>query len=175
MTGLANLQIVIADDNENMRDIVTTMLKGAGVRKIKACANGYEAILAISRFAPDVVIVDYNMTPVDGLEFTRFMRASPLSPDRYVPIILMTGHADRALVTAARDAGVHEVIVKPVTAKGLIARFQSILVHPRDFVRTGRYFGPDRRRMGVEGYEGPMLRASDKTVDIDAARGRDGS
>jgi CheY-like chemotaxis protein len=166
---LANLQIVIADDNENMLNIVTTMLKGAGVRKIVACASGYEAILAISRFAPDIVIVDYNMTPVDGLEFTRFMRASPLSPDPFVPIILMTGHADRALVTAARDAGVHEVIVKPVTSKGLIARFQSILAEPRDFVRAGRYFGPDRRRKIVVDYDGPMQRASDKAADVDAA------
>lgn len=169
MTGLASLQVVIADDNENMRNIVTAMLKGAGVRKIKACGSGYEAILAISRFAPDIVIVDYNMEPVDGLEFTRFMRASPLSPDLFVPIIMMTGHADRALVTAARDAGVHEVIVKPVTVKGLIARFHSILDEPRDFVRAGRYFGPDRRRRSASDFEGPFLRASDQSPDSDAA------
>jgi CheY-like chemotaxis protein len=169
VAGLESLQVVLADDNENMLNIVTAMLKGAGVRRIKACASGYEAILAISRFAPDVVVVDYNMTPVDGLEFTRFMRVSPLSPDPFVPIILMTGHADRALVTAARDAGVHEVIVKPVTAKGLIARFQSILSEPRDFVRAGRYFGPDRRRRIEADYDGPLHRASDHAPDTNAA------
>ena len=169
MAGLANLQVVVADDNENMLNIVAAMLKGAGVRRIKACASGYDAILAISRFAPDVVVVDYNMTPVDGLEFTRFMRRSPLSPDPFVPIILMTGHADRALVTAARDAGVHEVIVKPVTAKRLIARFQSVLGDPRDFVRAGRYFGPCRRRKIEVDYDGPLQRASDRAPDTDAA------
>lgn len=160
MAGLSGLHVVIADDNENMRRIITAMLKGAGVRKIYPCSNGYEAILAVSRYSVDIAVVDLNMQPVDGLEFTRFMRASPLSTNPYLPIILMTGNADRQRVLKARDVGVHEVMVKPVTPKALLGRFQSVLGKPRAFVRTEKYFGPDRRRMDVD-FDGPYLRATD--------------
>lgn len=167
MSGLSSLHVVVADDNENMRRILTAMLKGAGVRHIYPCANGYEAIIAVQRYSVDIAVVDLNMEPVNGLEFTRFMRNSELSKNPYLPIILMTGNADRSRVLKARDVGVHEVMVKPVTPKAVLGRFQSVLGKPRAFVRTSKYFGPDRRRMDVE-FEGPDRRAG-TDAESDAA------
>ena len=59
---------------------------------------------------------------------------------------MLTGHAELALVTEARDMGVNEFLAKPVSAKALYARITAAVHHPRPFVRTRAYFGPDRRR-----------------------------
>jgi CheY-like chemotaxis protein len=161
MSGLSDIHVLIVDDNDNMREIISVMLKGAGIKKIKAVADGEEAIRTLAWFSADLAVVDYNMSPVNGVEFTRFIRGSPLSPNPFLPIILMTGHAERAKVVAARDAGINEFMVKPVTARGLLGRFHNVLAKPRPFVRTAKYFGPDRRRISPENYDGPLLRATD--------------
>jgi len=67
-----------------------------------------------------------------------------------VPIIMLTGHTEMHRVIEARDSGVHEFIAKPISAKGLYSRIKSIIDKPRQFVRVGLYFGPDRRRRQVD-------------------------
>ena len=95
----------------------------------------------------DVAVVDYKMTPLNGVEFVRLVRNSPDSPDPFLPVIMLTGHADRRRIDEARDAGVTEFLVKPVTAKALIGRLQGLILTPRPFVKLDGYFGPDRRRV----------------------------
>jgi two-component system chemotaxis response regulator CheY len=62
---------------------------------------------------------------------------------------------------AARDAGVTEFVVKPITAKAILDRIQAVIFGPRPFVKTDGYFGPDRRRANAAGYAGPFRRATD--------------
>jgi CheY-like chemotaxis protein len=135
---LSEARIVVADDNENMRKIIATMLKAAGIDRVVSCENGYEAICAIHRQRPHLAIVDFNMHPVDGIEFTRFVRASPLSVNPNLPILMMTGHAERGRVIRARKAGVSEFIVKPLTAKRLLGRFDRILNAETFYRRASR-------------------------------------
>jgi CheY-like chemotaxis protein len=165
MSGLSDIHVLLVDDNDNMREIISVMLKGAGIKKIKAVADGEEAIRTLAWFSADIAVVDYNMAPVNGVEFTRFIRTSPLSPNPFLPIILMTGHAERTKVVVARDAGIHEFMVKPITARGLLGRFNAILAKPRPFVRTAKYFGPDRRRLSAENYDGPLMRSTDRIAE----------
>ena len=62
------------------------------------------------------------------------------------------------MVVEARDAGVTELIVKPVTASAVISRLGAVIYHPRQFVRTDDYFGPCRRRKAMADYSGPERR-----------------
>jgi CheY-like chemotaxis protein len=135
---LSEARIVVADDNENMRKIIATMLKAAGIGKVISCENGYEAICAIHRQRPHLAIIDFNMHPVDGIEFTRFIRASPMSVNPNLPILMMTGHAERGRVIRARKAGVSEFIVKPLTAKRLLGRFDRLLNSEAFYRRPSR-------------------------------------
>jgi len=64
-------------------------------------------------------------------------------------------------VVEARDAGVHEFLAKPLSAKGLYSRIRSIIERPRPFVRAGQYFGPDRRRRDNPSYMGGERRKAD--------------
>ena len=87
------------------------------------------------------------MPVFDGIELTRMIRQPDTSPNPFVPIIMITGYAERNRVFEARDAGVSEMLVKPISAKGLYARIAKVVLNPRPFIRTDHYFGPDRRHL----------------------------
>ena len=162
MPSLAAIQILLIDDNPHMRTIATAVLKSAGIRKVIEASDGGQGLQMLRDHAIDLAIVDYNMFPLDGVEFTRLVRNSPDSANPYLPIIMMTGHSGKKRVYEARDAGVTEFHAKPITAKGVLDRNQSVIWRPRPFVKTAGYFGPDRRRVAPPGYRGPFRRATDE-------------
>lgn len=82
------------------------------------------------------------------------MQTTPLwteqpQPLCYVPVIMLTGHAETERVPMSRDAGINHFLTKPVSVKALSDRIVSLIDHPRPFIRTQRYFGPDRRRKNL--------------------------
>lgn len=169
MASLSALKILLVDDNAHMRAITTAVLQSAGIRLVREATDGSAALASLRDHLPDLVIVDFNMFPLDGVEFTRLVRNSPDSANPYLPIIMMTGHSEKSRVYEARDAGVTEFVVKPITAKAILDRIQAVIFHPRPFVKTDNYFGPDRRRREAPNYRGPMRRASDQSRDSSAA------
>lgn len=169
MSAFSALQILLADDNQHMRAITATILNSAGFRRTREVRDGAEAIDALRDWPADLAIIDFNMAPIDGVEFTRLIRNSPDSPNPYLPIIMMTGHSERARVCEARDAGVTEFIVKPITAKAVLDRIHAVIYKPRPFVKSENYFGPCRRRLTLRDYQGPFRRESDARRDENAA------
>lgn len=162
MSAFNALQVLLVDDNQHMRAITSAILQSAGIRKIREVADGAAALDALRDQAIDLAIVDFNMFPLDGVEFTRLVRNSPDSANPYLPIIMMTGHSEKSRVVEARDAGVTEFVVKPITAKAILERINAVIFRPRPFVKTEGYFGPDRRRGEPRpSYKGPFRRATD--------------
>lgn len=159
------LRVLVVDDNQHMRAIIVTVLKGLGVRMITEATDGSHAMEALREYPIDVAIVDYRMDPMDGLAFTQIVRQSSDSPNPYLPIIMVTGYSDKHRVIGAREAGVTELIVKPVTAEALISRLNAVIFKPRAFAKTETYFGPSRRRRKTDDYKGPERRgARDETL-----------
>ena len=159
--GFENLKALIVEDNSHMRSLLRALLNSVGMLDVTEASHGQTGIEALRRCRPDLVLTDLAMKPMDGLEFTRFVRNDPLSPNPFIPIIMITGHTEKHRVEQARDAGVTELLAKPITAGNLYARIAEIVERPRAFVRCGNYFGPDRRRHRMEGYAGPWRRAED--------------
>ena len=118
--------------------------------QVREASDGEDALQIIQTFMPDIIILDWEMKPMDGLEFTRKVRLSKGSPNVFTPIIMVSGHSERGRIVAARDAGVNEFVVKPISAKSLFDRIQAVIERPRPFVRLKNYFGPDRRRKTVD-------------------------
>lgn len=162
MSSLESLNVLLVDDNQHMRAIASAILQSAGVRNIREVDDGAAALDMVRDHPIDLAIVDFNMFPLDGVEFTRLIRNSPESTNPYLPIIMMTGHSEKSRVVEARDAGVTEFVVKPITAKAVFDRIQSVILRPRPFVRTHDYFGPDRRRTTSPNYRGPFRRSTDQ-------------
>ncbi len=157
--NLEQLQVQLIEDNRNMRALVKAMLNALGIISVRDYENGQQAIDSLANFVPDLIITDWMMTPVDGLEYTNYIRTDDKSPDVFTPIILMTGHTEKWRIIKARDTGVTELLAKPITAKTLYDRVLAIVEKPRPFVRTKSFFGPCRRRVNWREYMGPERRA----------------
>ena len=153
--NLEVLSVLVVDDDLNMHAIVKALLNAMRITKIKFCADVPKAFDTMYNSCPDIIITDWAMRPLDGLDFTRMVRRCNTP---YVPIILLTGHTDMRRVIEARDAGVNEFLAKPVSIMSLHSRIVSIVKTPRPFIRTEMFFGPDRRRRQDPDYDGPERR-----------------
>ena len=165
--GFENLKALIVEDNAHMRSLLRALLSSIGVKDIAEASHGQAAIDLLRERKPDLVLSDLAMKPMDGLEFTRYVRNHEHSPNPFVPIIMISGHTEKYRVEAARDAGVTEFLAKPITAHTLFSRIAEIVERPRAFVRCDSYFGPDRRRRAIEDYAGPRRRKEDMQ-EVDA-------
>lgn len=160
--NLKNLRFMIVDDNAHMRSLLRVILSALGCKNsnIHEADSGESAFQKLSSVKVDIIITDWRMSPVSGIEFVRQLRLSEDSPDPFLPVILLTGHTEMKRVLTARDAGVNEFLAKPVAPKELYTKIRSIIENPRPFVKTETYFGPDRRRRDMP-FEGEDRR---KTV-----------
>jgi CheY-like chemotaxis protein len=153
------LKILVVDDNVHMRKLVTTILQAFGVVQVFEADSGDRAWAILRESNPDVVVLDWVMEGMSGLELMRMIRTNPVAPNPFVPVIMLSGHTSMDHVRQARDTGVNEFIAKPVSIKTMMSRLVAVIEHPRPFVRTQGYFGPCRRRRGADEYRGPERRS----------------
>jgi two-component system, chemotaxis family, chemotaxis protein CheY len=158
------LRLLVIDDNPHMRRILRTLLHGFGARDVMEAEDGAKGLDTFTHSSPDIVLVDWAMPACDGLKLTRMIRQADSNANPFVPIIMITGHTEKNRVTDARDSGITEFLAKPVSAKALYQRIVNVVAHPRPFIRTKSYFGPDRRRNTNAGYAGPERRRADAAV-----------
>lgn len=157
-TGLEKLSVLVVDDHINMRRIISTILHAFGIISVTEATDGADAIEAMRSHHTDVVILDWEMPGIDGVEFTQLIRNASDSPNPFVPIIFLTSYSDKRHVIEARDAGATEFLAKPVSAKAIYDRLIAIINRPRPFIRSKNYFGPCRRRRANQEYHGSERR-----------------
>jgi CheY-like chemotaxis protein len=153
------LKILVVDDNAHMRKLVVTILQAFGVIQIYEAESGPRAWQILLEANPDIVVLDWMMEGMSGLEFVQMVRSNPMAPNPFVPVVMLTGYTQIDHVRQARDAGVNEFLAKPISVKAMMTRLTAVIEHPRPYVRTGGYFGPCRRRRGGDEYRGPERRA----------------
>ena len=159
--NIERLNFLIVDDNKHMCTLVKTILNAFGVRNVVEAVDGADAFKVLKHFPADIIICDWVMQPLDGLDFVRLVRTGKDSPNPYVPVIMLTGHTEMHRVVEARDAGVSEFLAKPVSPKKIYGRIRSIIEQQRSYIKTKSYFGPDRRRQNLASYKGPERRKKD--------------
>ena len=156
------LKILVVDDNVHMRKLVVTILQAFGVIQIFEAESGERAWAILRESNPDVVVLDWMMEGLSGLDVVKMIRTDPQTPNPFVPVIMLTGHTHIDRVRQARDAGINEFIAKPVSVKTMMSRLVAVIEHPRPYVRTGSFFGPCRRRRNVGDYHGAERREQSK-------------
>lgn len=152
------LSVLVVEDTIPMQKLVTSALEVLGVGFIYVAKSGDEGFQVFCERNPDIVISDWHMTPINGLELLDLIRNDARSPNRMVPIIMMTGYSAKSRVERARDCGATEFLVKPFSAHDLARRIAYIINKPRDFIDSGDFFGPSRRRRKDTDYNGPERR-----------------
>lgn len=155
------LSILVVEDTAPMRKLIASVLETMDVGMIYVAEQGEQGYQMVKKVNPDIIIADWHMAPMNGIELTREIRTNTLSPNRMVPVILVTGYSAMARVAEARDAGVTEFLVKPFSANDLAKRIAYVINKPRDFIDCQDYFGPDRRRRNNPDYKGPFRRSDD--------------
>ncbi len=145
-----SIEVLIVDDNQYMRKVVRNLLVNLGVKNIHEAGDGIAGLEAIRMFAPDVVILDWEMPLLNGAELVRIVRSPGVFPVPDVPIIMLTGHVERWRVVEATRLGINEFLKKPVSGKALLDRMVAILANPRPMVRLGDYYGPEPRKLAYE-------------------------
>jgi CheY-like chemotaxis protein len=156
------LRFLVIDDNAHMRRILRTLLHGFGARDVYEAEDGATGLEAFTHYVPDIVLTDWAMPIFDGLELAQMIRQPGANANPFTPIIMLTGHSEKRRVMAARDAGITEFMVKPISAKALYQRILNVVANPRPFIKTKSYFGPDRRRNVNPNYAGPERRKGTK-------------
>jgi CheY-like chemotaxis protein len=143
--NLTKLNVLILENNKLIRQLMSNVFHEFGVRKGLKTGNPDHAFEMFSSNNADIIISDWS-PELDGIEFLKRIRSAPESPDPFVPIIICTGNTEKQHVLTARDAGMTEFLVKPVSAKTIYSRIVSVIEKHRQFIRNDSYFGPDCRR-----------------------------
>ncbi|CAK0741519.1 two-component system, chemotaxis family, chemotaxis protein CheY [Azospirillaceae bacterium] len=163
--NFTSFSILVVDDNLYMRRIVREMLRSFGVGTVLEAANGRHALNILRENEVDLVISNWLMEPMDGIEMTRVIRTARNSQHRTKPVVLVTAYTESHRVITARNAGVTEFLAKPVSANALLARILAVVERPRVFVSTPNFNGPDRRRQSAIEYPAEKDRRSTRISD----------
>src|SRR5665647_878429 len=142
---LQRLNILIVDNNAHMRRVTRTMLTNLGAKSVIEASDGLAALESIRTCDPDVMLLDWDMPVLNGLEVMRIVRSPGVFPRPNLPIVMLTNRGHRASVLQALREGAHEFLVKPTSAKALCDRLTSIAFKPRPMMRLGNFYVPTPR------------------------------
>lgn len=143
---LGELKFLVIEDNAFMLSIIRRVLSAFEVNEVRDAGDGAVALEVLESYAADIIIADWEMRPLDGIEFTKMLRRSDDSPNPYLPVIMASGYGEMHRIIEARDAGVNEYVVKPFSVVTLFSRIMAVIDKPRPFIKAKTFFGPDRRR-----------------------------
>ena len=146
---IQGLNILVVDGNAYMRKVTRMMLINLGAKSVMEAADGLAALEQIRNCDPDVMLLDWDMPLLNGMEVVRIVRSPGVFPRPNLPIIMLTNQGHRSAVVQALHAGVNEFLVKPTSAKALHDRLSSIVANPRPMVQLGDAYVPQPRKMAT--------------------------
>ena len=156
---LSNFTVLLVEDSIYMQSLITSMLKAFDVGDIIVCGDAKEAQELIkisqarrkSRFITDIdiILTDWLMPEGSGEDLLTWIRSNEDDNVRFLPVIVVSAYTTEYITSITRDLGANEILVKPVSGKGIASRICSVIDSPRPFIETADYFGPDRRRQNT--------------------------
>ena len=155
--NLEKISVLIVDDSPHIRQLLRGILFAFGCKTVKEAPDVKTALSILLTSNVDILICDWNMEPMSGIELVKKIRNGENFPNPFLPIVMLTGHTRHERVIEARDAGVDEFIAKPISAQNIYDHIKNIIDNPRPYVRSPTYFGPDRRRKQIP-FEGEERR-----------------
>lgn len=158
---LGKVSVLVVDDDKAISNLVKNVLKNLGFGNVIVVHDGAEGLRILETNAIDLVITDWEMEPMTGVEMTQKIRKID-SNKRFLPVIMLTGHGEKQEIEMARDCGITEYLIKPFTAKTLCSRIMMVIESPRSFILSNAYKGPSRRRRNQMPPDGVNKRKTDE-------------
>jgi len=117
------MKILVADDSALMRHVLVTILNEAGVESVVQATDGYEAVQKVEEEAPDLVLMDWVMPNMTGIDAVEKIRAS----GNNVPIIMCTTEGEQNRIVDAIKTGANNFVVKPFDPKVIMEKVKETL------------------------------------------------
>lgn len=148
-------RVLLIENNQMMRRLVRDMLLNFRIQQHNIVEVDHidDALEVIYSRPFDIVITDFALGDVDAADFARHVRADANCLNRKTPILLITATPNHEKVLKALEAGVNEVLAKPIAPSALFFRIVSIWSRPRPFVVSASYIGPSRSVQRLESIE----------------------
>lgn len=164
---MSDRHILVIDDSRTFLTLMTDLLRGFGARNVIRTTDAIEAFEIIGREKIDLALVDYNMPLINGFEFASMVRCAPDSANKFMPMILVTGHCSRRLVMDCITNGFDDFLAKPLSSKRLFDKMVRVFEKPEPYILTPTgYFGPDRRRREDPNQEPSTRREHDLAIPV---------
>ncbi|HXS05469.1 MAG TPA: response regulator [Rhizomicrobium sp.] len=122
--ALKDMRVFIVDDYTTMLRILRNLLRQLDINSVEEANNGDTAYHMLQKQPPDLIISDWNMVPVTGLDLLKKVRSD--AKLKHIPFIMVTAESKTENVIAAKQAGVSNYIVKPFNAETLRAKIASV-------------------------------------------------
>lgn len=119
------IRVLVVDDMSTSRGLITNALDSFGIRNVTSASDGPTALQKISGAPVHLVISDYNMPGMDGLQLLHSLRSN--APTRGVGFLLITGRADREIIDLGKKLGMNNFLKKPFDAPKLRASIEAIV------------------------------------------------
>ncbi|KQT86119.1 response regulator [Aurantimonas sp. Leaf443] len=120
-----NIKILIVDDQSTSRLLMRDALDKIGIKNIPFAKDGEEALKLMMTAPAHIVVSDYNMPKINGLQLLQAIRSYPAT--RKTPFIILTGSSDRAVLQAAIKLGVNNYLPKPVKPEALQKAIEQVI------------------------------------------------
>lgn len=128
MTKLSEPLILLVEDEPAQQEVLSYNLQSEGFRLLTA-AEGEEALLIAEEQTPDVIVLDWMLPKVSGIEVCRQLRSRPKT--KSIPILMLTARGDEADCIRGLDSGADDYVVKPFSVNELVARLRALLRRTR--------------------------------------------
>jgi len=121
---MAGKRIVLADDEEDIKTVITMFLQSEGYEVITAF-DGLDALEKIQTEKPDLILLDIMMPVLDGYEVCKRLKANKQTA--HIPILMLSAAAHTESINRAMNAGAKDYIVKPFEPEGLLEKIREVL------------------------------------------------
>lgn len=119
------MRFLVVDDSSTMRRIIINTLNKLGYTECREAGNGKEGLDALSASPVDIVITDWNMPEMSGVEFVRAVRSNDAT--KAMPVLMVTTNAAEGDIVEALKAGVNNYVVKPFTPATIKEKIEAVL------------------------------------------------
>ena len=143
--NLEKVGVLLVDDSVASLNLLSQVVLGFGIKNLQRADNAKAAQTVLRERTFDLIISATNMAGIDGYELVKWLRRGALEANRYLPVILVSGHTPPSQVFKARDAGANFTVAKPISPKVLLERILWAAKEERQFIECDSYLGPDRR------------------------------
>lgn len=164
---LSNINVLVLDGGAKAATLIQSIFSALGLKNVFVANDGFQGVQIMKEVRIHMVFTDWELkmkesapktvsesqskdtseiAPISGLKLVERLRKSPMSPNPYIPIIMMMDSASGTEVMMARDVGVNEILLRPVNAEDFCERLISIIDNPKPFITATTYKGPCRRR-----------------------------